>query len=555
MFKIKFQVLFVIVTVVIAGCAGPLKIIPSTPTTPSADMVIENSVRNFEDQFRANEPRYSISLPQQKMLHQSFYDQEKERLYLWLFENKQYELVAIDLANSKIIWSFKLPKKTKVYGMGTTVTDDIYLSLNYNGSALVFVDPDQGVEKWRHGKGAKEGDTGYCKFFNRKFNFLVEADGIEVQDPNTYQTLNRIERFNVDRDRNFGRGYIRFDNIYVYEIGDQFIIVDNGLHAISRDTGQKLWSSKLPTVASRYHTGKNIAMAVVGALVGVYGAGRGPDFVWSKPLIVRSRDAYFVSALSNLYRINASTGRIEWAEDLDIGFAHRIDIFEDRVYLESYNEYESGIFAFEQETGAPVPSFRTPFTRPINLEILTDEEMEEITENEMWHRNLACYNALINKKSVVPEDKRLYLPVISTKDEIVALSANAINAFDKQDGHTNRSLPNPSFGCNEFERLNPVGENLFVAISKNEIAAIDIENFTLAWKFDAGWKIDDISKFRIDSISEDHWYIHAAVGKKIKGYILIKETGEMIMTFEADQSLYGPNYLALSIDNKISIFK
>lgn len=555
MFKIRFQVLFVILIGVIAGCAGPLKIVPSTPATPSANMVIENSVKDFEDQFRWNQPRYSISLPQQKMLHQSLYDQEKERLYLWLFENKQYELIAIDLANSKTIWSFKLPKKTKVYRMGTTVTDDIYLDLNYNGSTLVFVDPEQGVEKWRHGKGAKEGDTGYCKFFNRKFNFFVEADGIEVQDPNTYQTLNKIERFTVDRDRNLGRGYIRFDNIYVYEIGDQFIIVDNGLHAISKDTGQKLWSSRLPTIASRYHTGKNIATAIVGALVGVYGTGRGPDFVWSQPLIVRSNDAYFVSALSNLYRINASTGHIEWAHDLDIGFANHIDISEDRVYLESCSKYESGIFSFEQENGAQVPSFRTPFTRPVNAEILTHEKMEEITENEMWHRNLACYNALIGKKSIVPEDKRLYLPVISTKNEIVALSANAINAFDKQDGHTNRSLLNPSFGCNEFERIMPVGENRFVAISKNEIAAIDIEDFTLAWKFDAGWTIDDIGKFRIDSISEDHWYVRAAVGKKIKGYILIKETGEMIMTFEADQSLRGPNYLALSIDNKISIFK
>jgi hypothetical protein len=164
MFKIKFQVLFVILIGVIAGCAGPLKIVPRTPVTPSANMVIENSVKDFEDQFRWNEPRYSISLPQQKMLHRSFYDQEKERLYLWLFENKQYELIAIDLANSKTIWSFKLPKKTKVYGMGTTVTGDIYLDLNYGGSTLVFVDPDQGVEKWRHGKGARKEDTGYSKF-------------------------------------------------------------------------------------------------------------------------------------------------------------------------------------------------------------------------------------------------------------------------------------------------------------------------------------------------------------------------------------------------------
>ena len=555
MFKIKFQVLFVILIGVIVGCAAPLKIVPSTPPTPSADMVIENSVKDFEDQFRQNEPRYSISLPQQKMLHKSFYDQEKERLYLWLFENRQYELIAIDLANSKTIWSFKLPKKTKVYGMRTTVTGDIFLDLNYSGSTLVFVDPDQGVEKWRHGKGAKEGDTGYCRFFIRKFNFIVEADGIEIQDPNTYQTLNKIERFTVDRDRNLGRGYIRFDNIYVYEIGDQFIIVDNGLHAISKDTGQKLWSTRLPTMASRYHTGKNVAMAIVGALAGVHTTGRGPDFIRSQPLIVRSNDAYFVSALSNLYRINASTGHIEWAEDLNIGFANRIDIFEDRVYLVSSSEYESGIFSFEQKNGAPVSSFRTPFTRLVHAEILTPEKMEEITENEMWHRNLECYNALMGKKSIVPEDKRLYWPVIPTKDEIVALSADSINAFDKQDGHTNRWLPNPSFGCNKFERIMPVGENRFVAISKNEIAAIDIENFTLAWKFDAGWTIDDINKFRIDSISEDHWYVHAGVGKKIKGYILIKETGEMIMTFEADQSLRGSNFLALSIDNKISIFK
>jgi outer membrane protein assembly factor BamB len=555
MFKIKFQVLFVILIGVIAGCAGPLKIIPSTPTTPTANMVIENPVKDFEDQFRHNEPRYSISLPQQEMLHQSLYDQKKERLYLWLFENKQYELIAIDLANSEILWSFKLPKKTRVYRMGTTVAGDIWLDLNYNGSTLVFVDPDQGVEKWRHGKGAKEGDRGYCKFFDREFNFVVEANGIEVQDPNTYQTLNKIERFTVDRNRNLGRGYIRFDNIYVYEIGDQFIIVDNGLHAISKDTGQKLWSTRLPTIASRYHTGKNIATAIVGALVGVYGAGRGPDFVWSQPLIVRSKDVYFVSALSNLYRINALTGHIEWAEDLDIGFANHIDVSEDRVYLESCSGYESGIFAFEQENGAPVPSFHTPFTRSVNVEILTDEKMEEITENEMWHRNLACYNALIGKKSIVLEDKRLYRPVITTKDEIVALSANAIHEFDKQDGHVNRSLPNPSFGCNEFERLMPVGENRFLAISKNEIAAIDIEDLTLAWKFDAGWTIEDIGKFRIDSISKDHWYVRAAIDKKIKGYILRKETGEMIMTFEADQSLRGSNFLALSIDNKISIFK
>jgi outer membrane protein assembly factor BamB len=555
MFKIRFQVLFVVLIGVIAGCAAPLKIVPSTPTTPSANLVIENSVKDFEEQFRRNEPRYSISLPQQKLLHRSFYDQEKERLYLWLFENRQYELIAIDLANSRVIWSFKLPKKTRVYGMSTTVTGDIYLDLNYSGSTLVFVDPDQGVEKWRHGRGAKKGDTGYCRFFNRKFNFFVEADGIEVQDPNTYQTLNKIERFTVDRDRNLGRGYIRFDNVYVYEIGDHFIIADNGLHAISKDTGQKLWSTRLPTMASRYHTGKNVAMAIVGALAGVHTTGRGPDFIRSQPLIVRSNDAYFVSALSNLYRINASTGHIEWAEDLNIGFANRIDIFEDRVYLVSSSEYESGIFSFEQKNGAPVPSFRTPFTRLVNAEILTHEKMEEITENEMWHRNLECYNALIGKKNIVPEDKRLYWPVIPTKDEIVALSANSINAFDKQDGHTNRWLPNTSFGCNEFERIMPVGENRFVAISKNEIAAIDIENFTLAWKFDAGWTIDDIRKFRIDSISEDHWYVRAAVGKKIKGYILIKETGEMIMTFEADQSLHGPNYLALSIDNKISVFK
>lgn len=169
----------------------------------------------------------------------------------------------------------------------------------------------------------------------------------------------------------------------------------------------------------------------------------------------------------------------------------------------------------------------------------------------MWERNLACYDAFIGKQSIVSSDQFIYYPVIPKKDEIVALSNSAINAFDKQDGHIKRSLPNPSFECNKFEHLMPFDETHFLAISKNEIAAINMDDFTLVWKFDTGWTID---KFIIDSVSNEHWYVHAIIDKKIKGYIIKKETGEMIRSFDTDEYRRGADYLAVLNDNKISIF-
>ena len=550
----KLQVLLIILIGVLTGCGGALKIVTGIPTTPSPSMVSENPTKEMDDQFRLNEPRYSVSLPQNKMLHKSLYLKEKKRLYLWVYENNAYELIAIDLGNSKALWTCKLPKKTTVYEMGTTESEDIYLDLNYSGRALIFLDPDQGIEKWRHGKNAKEGETGYCKYFNRKFNFLVNTDAIIVQDPNTYQTLNTIERFKMDCNRP-SQGHTRFYNIHVYEIDNRFIIIDNGLHAISGESGQTLWSSKFPTIATRYHTGKNVALAVLGAFAGVYGGGRGPDYYFPSALIIQGEDAYFVSALSNLYRINSSTGHIEWAYDLGIGSANSMAKSENRIYLASCGEYESGILSFEQENGTQSSSFQTPFTPSIEAEVLSPEKLETLTENEMWERNLACYDAVIGKTGIVPDDKLVYYPVVYTRDEIVVLSNRVISVFDKLDGHTIRSLQNPGYGCNRFERILPFGEGQIMALSKNEIVVINIQDFSLAWKFNADWAIDDINKFNINSISTDHLYVRTFIDNKIKGCILKKETGEIVSRFEADQSLRGEDYLALSIDNGIYIYQ
>lgn len=553
MFKLRFQMLIIMFIGLVAGCAGPLQMVPTVHTSLPPNLVVENTGNEIIDQFRLNQPRYSVAMPQKMVLYKGLYQPEKSRLYIWLLEGKEYELVAIDLASRKILWGNQLPKNTTVYGMGKTVTDDLYLDLNYYGSALVFVDPDQGLEKWRHGKDAKEGYTGYCKYFNQKFNFFLTTDSIIVQDPSSYQTINSIKRFPIDQDRNGGQGYKTFYNIHVYEINDQLVIMDNGMHAVSKETGQTLWSTRFPTLASRYHTGKNVALAIVGAMVGVYGGGRGPDYVFPSPLVIQSDGSYFVSALSNLYRIDSSTGHVDWAYDLGIGFSSRIDTSEDRVYLAACGAYESGIFCFDQGNGAQA-SFQTPFTRPLELEPLAREKLEAITENEMWERNLTCYDAFIGKKGIVPNEQYLYSSVIPIEDEIVALSNDAINAFDKQDGRVRRSLPNPSFGCNKFERLMPFHENTFLAISKNEIAAINMDDFTLIWKFDTGWTIDNIDKFQIDSISDGLLYVHAIIDKKIKVYILKKENGEMIRTLEVDESLRGSGYLAILNDNKISIF-
>ena len=155
MFKMKYHIVFVFLIGVLTGCAGSLKIVPTVPTTPSPNMVVENPKKDIEDQFRLNEPKYSISLPQKMVLHKSLYWPEKSRLYLWLMENSEYELIAIDLTNSKILWTNKLPKRTKVYRVGKTVADDVYLDLNYYGSTLAFLDPNQGMEKLRYGKDAR----------------------------------------------------------------------------------------------------------------------------------------------------------------------------------------------------------------------------------------------------------------------------------------------------------------------------------------------------------------------------------------------------------------
>lgn len=551
MFKVKFQMLVMVLIVVISGCAGPLKMVPTVHTALPPNLVVENPGNNIEDQFRLNQPRYLVSLPQKMVLYKGHYQPEKSRLYIWLLEGREYELIAIDLANQKILWGNKLPKNTTVYGMGKSVSDDIYLDLRYISNALLFLDSENGVEVWRRGKDAQAGYTGSSKYFSRKFNFFVTADSIIVQDPKTYRTINSIKRFPIDQDRNGGQGFKTFYNLHVYEINDQFLIMDSGIHAVSKETGQTLWSSRFPTIASRYHTGKNIGMAIVGALVGVYSGGRGPDYVFPSPLVVQSNGSYFVSALSNLYRINPSNGNIDWAHDLGVGFANHIDTHEDRILLASCGGYESGIFCFDQENGAQVSSFQTRFTRSLEPEALATEKLEKITENEMWERNLACYDAFIGKQSIVSSDQFIYYPVIPKKDEIVALSNSAINAFDKQDGHIKRSLPNPSFECNKFERLMPFDETHFLAISKNEIAAINMDDFTLVWKFDTGWTID---KFIIDSVSNEHWYVHAIIDKKIKGYIIKKETGEMIRSFDTDEYRRGADYLAVLNDNKISIF-
>lgn len=554
MIKSRLQLLLVILIGVITGCAGTLNIVPEIPAIQPSNMVVENPTENMDEQFRLREPKYKISLPQNKMLHKSLYLKDKGIIYLWLFENNQYELAAIDLNNSKVLWTFKLPKRAVVYGMGKTESDDIYLDLNHGGIALIFIDPEQGIEKWRHGKGAKEGDTGFCKYFNRKFNFLVKADSIIVQDATTYQTLNKINRFKMDPDRVNG-GHTRFYNLHVWEIDNQYIIMDNGMHAVSMESGQTLWSSRFPTIATRYHTGKNVGLAVVGALVGAYGGGRGPDYYFPSPLVIKANGSYFVSALSNLYRINPTTGNIEWAYDLGIGSASSISISEDQIYLASCGGYTSGIYCFEQEKGSQDTSFQTPYSPSVDAEALSPEKLKVLSENEMWERNLACYNAVIKKETIVSSDKYIYYPVIQTKEEILILTNAAINAVDKQNGHTSKSLQNPSFGCNTFERIMLHGESQILALSKNEIAAINIEDFSLAWKFNPDWSIDHINKFQINLISSEHLYVRAIVDKKIKGYILRKDTGEMISNFEADQSLQGADHLAVKIDNGIFIYQ
>jgi len=223
--------------------------------------------------------------------------------------------------------------------------------------------------------------------------------------------------------------------------------------------------------------------------------------------------------------------------------------------LASCGPYSTGIYCFKQDTGEQDTSFQTPYSAPVDAENLSHEKLEILSENEMWERNIDCYDAVITKKNIVPSDKHIHYPVIQTEDEILVLTNAAINAFDKQTGHTKKSLQNPSFGCDTFERIALLDESRIIALSKNEIAAINIADFSLAWKSKMDWSVDHINKFKINSISSDHLYVRAIIDEKIKGQILRKDTGEMISKLEADQSLRGTDYLALTINDRIFIYQ
>ena len=563
--KPRAKAFFVILAIgLLTACAAPLKVTPTRPAVMPDNFIKAGASQDLAEQLRLNDPKYTLNFPDGVELSKAFYSAQGNRLYIPAKSNGQFEYMAINLSDGKILWMLKLPKNTILYKLKQTSSGDLWLDANCHGYTLAFLNPDTGEEKWRYGAGAAEKQPLPFRYFQTdKYNVFLGGNAIFVQDPTTYQMISTADRYATDlQGSNAFKGntlsFAPFYNTHVIDYENQFLVVDHGLHAYSKQTGQKLWSARFPTIATQFHTGENVgkmfAGAFLGALTGVYVHNqRSPDVAYPKTLVAATEQYYYVSALSNLYCVNKATGVIEWAEELNLGYANLLDASAGRIYLISVGNYENAVCSIDKENGTIMPCAENVSAKKVVSQKLALDTVANMKEGELWQKHSACYDAMAAKQKLTTGDKQL-LAAVSLPEKIAILAKDGIYFLNKADGAPAGNLPNPIDTHAKVERIMALGENSMLAVSTRSIACIDTETLETRWNLDLPWALKTLDQFYLNSMSDQFLYLRAIVDKTIKACVVDKKTGVTVQNFEASQTLYDQNFLAIQNDRRVSIY-
>jgi hypothetical protein len=225
----------------------------------------------------------------------------------------------------------------------------------------------------------------------------------------------------------------------------------------------------------------------------------------------------------------------------------------DRLYLVSTGNYENGVCSIEKESGKIIPFHGAVSTKKVEAFPLSIDEVANMTESEMWIENKTCYRAAVAKKKVTGGGRQL-LSALSLPTKIVMLAADGIYFLNKTDFQSVGALPNPSEDAAKFRKIQRLSRKSVLAVSKSRILCIDSNTLEPSWSLDMPWALDNLDHFHINSIWEKHLYIRVFVDKIIKGCIVDKQTGILIKSFEANQTYWTQNLLALQNGNRVSIY-
>ena len=551
-------------TLVFASCGGPLKVVPSGPSTLPDNFYKQNTAVGPGEQWPANEARYTLTFPDGVELSKAFYSSKTGRLYIPAKSKKEFEYMALNLADGQVLWTLKLPDDATPHRLSETSTGDLWLDVFCHGQTLVFLDPASGEEKWRYGAGAKEKRPMPFKLFvGDKYNIFLGGKKIFVQDAASYKIISETDRYETDLQgggvfKGNTMNYAPFYNTNVIDYEDQVLVLDHGAHAFSKQTGEKLWSVRFPAIATRYHTGENAGKAVAGAflavLTGVYSSGsRPPDVVHPKTLVLQTDHAYYFSSLSNLFCIDKATGAMDWARRMNLGYTNLIEDANDRIYLVSVGDYANGFCAVDKTSGSLIPCTNVVSPAMVEANELPVEEVAGITENKMWFNNRACYDAMMAKEKIAAGERQ-FLATLALPADIAILASDSIYFINKSDGTLSGSVPNPGSDGDKYQEMLRLDDETIAVISANKISAIRIGEQQPVWEQSWDWGLKDLGHFSINSISGDYLYARVVADKKIKGVVLDKKTGEKIREITADQTLYADNFLAVQNNNQVSIY-
>jgi len=573
-----------LIFVLVAACGTRVNVTATRSPDLTAYWTIKSTDRTLIEQFHTGIPNYTIVIPDEKLWRKGSIDQKINKMLLRkgtislkakkvgipIYKKGKYDYLLIDLRYKRVIWDIALPRKINFYGSGFTGTGDVFLSLEYDGDNTLFLDSNDGVEKWRCGKGStQECPSPHRIFVRGDFIYTLGGEQVFIVNPNTYEIVHTGERFETEMEkfshaRGSGHSCPPFFNSEVYTYDDETILVDNGLHVVSNKTGKVEWSSRFPTYACRFHTGKNIALCGLtgcsfclaasggGGTVAHYRALR-PDVVSQKTLIFRTDRYYVVSALSNVYCIDRSNGEIIWARNIGIAFADLLHVDNNLVYIAAYGNQANGLYCFSMRDGAPVQAFQSPFTEKIRAEKLTGNMLSELTEEVLWVENNDCYLKQIKGQPCVFPSNRL-IKVVPTKDNLVALTRDSILLIDFNTGAVLKSFKMDELGTERIENIFNLEKGKTIGITKKEIVSLDTYNGKYEWIYKSDWNIDRFNKVQSAMIFDKYLLIYSYIGKKLNGYIIEPDTGQLVMKLEGDELWYDKNTIALRKERHIQIF-
>ena len=564
----------------VAACGTGVNVTATRSQDIAGYWTIKITDRTLIEQLHTAVPNYTIVIPDENLWRKGTIEQKINKMLLRkgsislqtkkigipVYQKGKYKYLLIDLRYKRVIWDVEFPNKTKFFGSGFTSTGDVFLNLKYEGDTTLFLDSTDGKEKWRCGKGSKHECPSPHRIFMRKnYIYILGGELVIIVNPDTYETVYTGERFptemeNLGLARGSGHSCPPFFKTQVYTYDDETIVVDNGLHAVSNKTGGVEWSTRFPTYACRFHTGKNIAGCILTSCAAAIGGGsprgdprRRPDVVYPSTLFFRTDLYYVVSALSNVYCIDRFTGEIVWARDIGIAFANLIHVVNDLIYIAAFGDQANGLYCFSMKDGAPVQPFESPFTTEIATEKLTGDMLAGLTEEVLWVRNNDCYLKLIKGQPCIIPSNRL-IKVVPTKNNLVALTKDSIFLIELNTGAVSKSYKMHELGTERIENIFNLEKDKTIGITKKEILSIDIYKGKCKWIHKCDWDIDRVNEVQSSMIFDKYLLIYSYIGNKVIAYIFEPDTGHLVLKLEGDEVWYDKDTIALRKGNQIQIF-